>query len=414
MDGAVYAIVVNVCVALLFATTFAVVRVSYPQQRAATWFSAVYLLGMLTPLSELAVRFLDHTALFLATSYGTFLLSMLTFLMGVTSLAGREQPRKILVSLLLAGIIGRAAIWNGPRNELWYELVYQAPFIAISACSAATAIAAARRTRSLMWLALAILLGVMTAYFVAKPFFAAAFGSGVSAKVYAASPYALFSQALGGILIVMAGLLILLMLVQSVLSSSIRDSETDALTGIANRRGFDRHAPRIIDAARQAGQPVAVLLFDLDHFKRVNDGYGHATGDAVLRAFAAVLTSKAPPTSLVARIGGEEFIVVLERTTLRGAWLTAQAIRADLPHLGAHHPAITVSGGIAELKAADTFETLLARADARAYHAKETGRNRICPMPEPLLGEEGVQALHNLQTPSNLSLITQLKAADHG
>lgn len=395
MDGAVYAIIVNVCVALLFATTFAVVRLSYPQQRAASWFSAAYFLGMLTPLSELGIRFTNATQLFVATSYVSFLASLIALGLGVSALSGAPARRLTAITVLAAGLVCRALIWNGPRNELWYEVVYQAPFFIACLVSTSIAIAVTRKTWSAMWLALSVVFTFMAIYFIAKPFFAASFGSGISAKAYAASPYALFSQALGGILIVMAGLLILLMIVQSVLNSSIDEAETDALTCIANRRGFDRKAARLLEVARQTNQPLAVILFDLDHFKRVNDGYGHATGDAVLKAFATTLVNITPASALTARLGGEEFVVLLDRTTMRGAWLAAQAIRAALPYLGAHLPAVTVSGGIAELKVHDSLETMLARADERAYLAKTSGRNRIYPMPEPLTGEAGLALLQS-------------------
>jgi len=164
------------------------------------------------------------------------------------------------------------------------------------------------------------------------------------------------------------------------MTRTILESETDPLTGVANRRGFNRAAARMIAQADRASEPLALAMFDLDHFKRVNDSYGHAAGDAVIRAFADLLLAMAPRSATVARLGGEEFVVLLDSTTLKGAWHVAQAIRNALPGI-AHLPAVTASGGIAELKPGDTLETLLDRADQRAYEAKFTGRDRIVPVP---------------------------------
>lgn len=385
MDSAVYALIVNTCIAGLFATAFAIVRMSYPEQRYVTWFVLAYLVGGLTPLSELGVRLTDFTTAFMIASYGSFLVSIVLLQGGLAALAGRAMPRAALVALLAFGAAVRALIWNGPRNELWYEIAYQAPFALAAAVSTGIAVDAVRRKRGALWLALAIVSATMTAHFLAKPFFAATFGSGSTAKDYASSSYALFSQATGGVLIVTAGLLTLLLVVKAAMGLSISESETDPLTGVANRRGFERRAARLLATARQRGEPLAAILFDLDHFKRVNDGYGHATGDAVLRAFATMLTERLPAPAVVARLGGEEFVAILDRTTLRGAWLAAQSVRASLPAIATHLPPITVSAGLAVLEPGDTLGSLVDRADRCSYDAKRAGRNRICPVPDPVV-----------------------------
>ncbi|KQM66584.1 MULTISPECIES: GGDEF domain-containing protein [unclassified Sphingomonas] len=391
MDSAVYALIVNACIAGLFATAFAIVRVSYPEQRYVSWFVLAYIVGGLTPLSELGVRLTDLTAPFVIASYGSFLLSIVMLQAGLAGLAGRATPRGLLIALLVFGVAVRAAIWDGPRNALWYELVYQAPFMLGAGLSTLIAVDAVRRRRGGLWLALAIASAMMTAHFLVKPFFAATFGSGSTAKSYASSSYALFSQATGGVLIVTAGLLTLLLVVQAAMGRSISESETDPLTGVANRRGFERRSIPLVVAAREKSQPLAAILFDIDHFKRVNDSYGHATGDAVLHAFATMLTERLPASAVIARLGGEEFVAVLDRTTLRGAWLAAQSVRATIPAIGAHLPPITVSAGLAILEPGDTLNSLIDRADRWAYDAKRSGRNRICPVPEPVVDAQSLR-----------------------
>ncbi len=384
MDGAVYALIGNVVVAALFAVTFATIRVSYPDQRDVLWFSAVYGVGMLTPLSEMGVRLSGWTTLFMLLSYGSFLLCLSIMPLALASIGGRRRPWAAAGAILITGLAVRALIWDGPRNVLWYEMVYQAPFVAASALSALVAFRIARNSGGRLWMGLSAVLTVLSAHFVAKPFFAATFGSGRTAREYAASAYALFSQATGGILIVTAGLLVLLLVMQKATGHRLAESETDALTGLANRRGFERRADALLTQAGRDAHPLSAILFDLDHFKQVNDGYGHATGDAVLRAFADLLRDRVPPDAVVGRLGGEEFAVLLGRTTLRGAWLAAQAVHRAMPAMGAHLPPVTVSGGLAILLPGDTLATLLARADAETYAAKRAGRSRISPPPDPL------------------------------
>ncbi|WP_230768904.1 GGDEF domain-containing protein [Sphingomonas sp. Leaf4] len=382
MDGAIYALIGNMCVAALFAVAFATIRLSYSGQREVMWFFAVYAIGMLTPLSELGVRLTQWTGTFTATSYASFLLCIVLMPLGFAALGGLRKPWAAAGAILLLGVVIRAGIWGGPRNTLWYELCFQAPFATASALSAVVAQRMARTGGGRLWWGLTFVSGLLGIHFLVKPFFAAAYGSGATARDYAASAYALFSQATGGILIVTAGLMVLLLVMQKVMGHTIAESETDPLTGLANRRGLERRAARLFDPA--ARSPVAAIVFDLDHFKRINDGYGHATGDAVLRAFAHVLRTALPPDALVARLGGEEFVALLDRTTLRGAWLSAQAVRGAMPAMGAHLPAVTVSAGLAERESGDTLERLLERADGWTYAAKRAGRNRVCPMPEPV------------------------------
>jgi diguanylate cyclase (GGDEF)-like protein len=184
---------------------------------------------------------------------------------------------------------------------------------------------------------------------------------------------------------------ILLVILASAIGRTTLDSETDPLTGIANRRGFDRRAAPKIAKAQTASLPLTVVAFDLDHFKEINDRHGHSTGDAVIRAFADLLRASLPASALIARTGGEEFVVLLDHTTMHGAWQVAEAIRYALTVTGAHLPPVTVSGGIAELETGDRLMTLLDRADAWTYAAKADGRNRVCPALKSSI--EGVLAI---------------------
>jgi diguanylate cyclase (GGDEF)-like protein len=124
---------------------------------------------------------------------------------------------------------------------------------------------------------------------------------------------------------------------------------------------------------------VSVAIFDLDHFKRINDTFGHSTGDAVIVAFARLLRATAPAGAVVGRQGGEEFVLLIAGATVETAWLAADAIRiATAQHTDRDLPRVTVSGGVAQLRRGETLSELLRRADQASYQAKHSGRDNIC------------------------------------
>jgi diguanylate cyclase (GGDEF)-like protein len=160
-----------------------------------------------------------------------------------------------------------------------------------------------------------------------------------------------------------------------------RASLSDPLTGVANRRAFLDEAPRVIRRAKYARQPVALLLFDLDHFKEINDAFGHQAGDEVLASFSRLATSLIRPADLFARIGGEEFACLLPDTSQQGAVSLAERVRAACEATGHDFEAsytATVSVGVATMRGSTVnVEALLAAADRALYRAKERGRNRV-------------------------------------
>jgi diguanylate cyclase (GGDEF)-like protein/PAS domain S-box-containing protein len=157
-----------------------------------------------------------------------------------------------------------------------------------------------------------------------------------------------------------------------------RQSTTDPLTSLLNRRGAEAAAARERSRSERAGTPLSLVLFDIDHFKHVNDEHGHAVGDDVLRSVAQVMIALARVTDVLARWGGEEFVAILPGG-VDGARSYAERTRAAVAALAPHtfRRPLTISAGIAELGLGEPFEAALARADANLYQAKRTGRDRI-------------------------------------
>jgi diguanylate cyclase len=162
------------------------------------------------------------------------------------------------------------------------------------------------------------------------------------------------------------------------------EAVTDPLTGLRNRRGFDRSVTSLLASRPQGLVGCAVLMGDIDHFKRVNDTYGHLLGDQVIKGVAQIILRTVKGNDLAARYGGEEFAVLLPDTPLRGAITVAEQIRHGVASTricktgtNVYVDQITLSMGAAIGTASDTIESLIERADKALYHAKQTGRNRV-------------------------------------
>jgi two-component system cell cycle response regulator len=170
---------------------------------------------------------------------------------------------------------------------------------------------------------------------------------------------------------------------RSRLDQSMEMAVTDQLTGLHNRRYMRAQLDQFVKRANMGGPPVSVLLADIDHFKRINDVYGHAAGDSALRVFSARLREHVRPTDLACRFGGEEFVVIMPDTPRPLAVTAAERLRsimAEAPFAleGGEQLRVTMSGGVASVTPPDDdADALLARADAALYAAKQAGRDRV-------------------------------------
>ncbi|WP_434034067.1 GGDEF domain-containing protein [Cupriavidus sp. a3] len=241
--------------------------------------------------------------------------------------------------------------------------------------------------------------GQSARFFITTACFALFFAAGhavrgtLSALQWLGNPYLQESMFLNTVFLTLGALVMPAMTMGAVLmihDAIVRRLEavanTDTLTGVLSRKAFEEGAQRELARAAGGKPAPALLIVDIDHFKSVNDTYGHAAGDAVLQAFARLVAAQLRPGDLLGRLGGEEFMVLLPATGEAGAGAVAERIRACVQRHavttaaadgGTHTVRYTVSGGTAGWHPGLTLAQLSARADAALYRAKVGGRNRI-------------------------------------
>lgn len=225
------------------------------------------------------------------------------------------------------------------------------------------------------------LFAVIGAHFLLKPFAAVHFGSGATASDYVNTTYSLISQAGSGILLVAAGLMVLINALHMVVLKDRSDAMSDPLTGLPNRRALKDAFERM--AARPGETAAAIAVLDLDHFKRINDVWGHGAGDEVLCAVARCLEDNRPSDAIVARLGGEEFVLLMPWGNEGLVRLACEKLRMAVAQLAFRKVGgVTVSIGATSVARNEDLSTALVRADRGLYEAKAAGRDRC--MFEPM------------------------------
>ena len=162
---------------------------------------------------------------------------------------------------------------------------------------------------------------------------------------------------------------------------AVRASLTDGLTGAGNRISLEAVLERELDQSQRYGHALSLLILDLDHFKTINDSYGHLVGDLVLKNIAKAIQASSRSADLTFRYGGEEFVILLHKTDVAGAKISAERLRRTIEQLaiccGEKTISVTASIGSATLYHGEHKQSLLQRADSALYQAKKAGRNRV-------------------------------------
>jgi diguanylate cyclase (GGDEF)-like protein len=379
MSGGAFILAINLSVAGFLAAAFIAIAIYDPVRVSARWLSASYALGMANLALEFAISLSGRGGVLAVAAYAAFLAALVAFNGGLARLYNLPLPWRAMAALFAAGIAIRVGIDGMERDSLLRMSLYQLPYAVMQALGV-WIVWRARGKQVLEFILLADL-ALISTHYMWKPFIARAVGGmGMGPEAYLATTYAMYSQALATVLVVSVALLLLVILVRNVLGDITTRSETDALSGLLNRRGFEERRDMAIRQKVLNGLPVALVACDLDHFKTVNDTLGHAAGDRVIAAFGALLRDSLQPHQAAGRIGGEEFSILLPGSNLAAARLFAENIRSMLAMTeidGLDGRRFTASFGVAELHNGERAAEFEARADAALYAAKSHGRDRV-------------------------------------
>jgi diguanylate cyclase (GGDEF)-like protein len=386
MTGAEFILAINLCVAGLLAAAFLTIAAYDRRHASARWFAFSYVVGMSYFVFEFAIASFGTSMVLVLASYASFLAALTVLNVGVARKYSVPAPWIAMAIIFVASLVGCYLIQDMPRQSFVRMLIYQSPYFIMQAMAAG--IVAQAKARSALDNVLMGLLAASALQFLSKPFLFRTFGgTGDSPDQYLSTIYALFSQSMGTIFAIAVALMLLVILVRDVLAEANARSETDMLSGLLNRGGFEAHAAAALQEARRLGVPASLVISDLDHFKSVNDNFGHAAGDTVIVTFARFLRSAMADHHLAGRIGGEEFAVLLPGTNLVAARLFAEGARNAFASLTVDGMAptkrFTASFGVAELAGGETIADLMERADKALYLAKNSGRDCVKIAPRP-------------------------------
>lgn len=388
MSAAGFVLAINLFIAGLFATAFGIVAVYYRSAVGARWLAIAYATGILNGVFEFILPYQQDARLVSVSIFAAFLLALAMSNVGIARHYGIRPPWLVLGLTVAVSMAVNVAILDMPRDSFIRAILYQAPYAVLQLIGAA--IVLSRKSNRALDMALVGLMVLVALNFLSKPFIALMIGSGGSPQGYLGSNYAAISQSTAAVLLISNGLLILLIIVRDMMADMTARSETDTLSGLLNRRGFEDRAEQARLLAVRAGAPAVVVVADLDHFKAINDTFGHAAGDLAIAAFGRVLKESFDFRAVIGRLGGEEFAVLLPGADLgvaRGAAETARRLLRELTaeERGSDRP-ITSSFGIAAMEAGESLADVLRRADTALYEAKSRGRDRACIAPVTPVG----------------------------
>ncbi|HRP79202.1 MAG TPA: GGDEF domain-containing protein [Aquamicrobium sp.] len=383
MSGAGFILVINIAVAGLFCASFLVIAALDRRCLSARWFAGGYAVGMAYPALEAALPVFPHPGL-VFLGHQTFAGALLLLNIGLARRYEAVPPRLLLGAAAMASLVAGIVLVDLPRASFLRNFLYQGPLFLMQAIGLYIVLrASATRPvgRGMIDTLLAFFLGFSALHFLAKPFIAVMLGTGGSPGEYLSTTYAMISQTMGAVVAIATALILLAALILDMVKAITARSETDSLSGLLNRRGFEDRLADIVGRLPRDGVPVSPVICDLDHFKAVNDTWGHAAGDRVIAAFSATLRESAAGHHVVGRIGGEEFAALLPGFNLPAARLFAESVRMAFAGRAIEGfpegESFTASFGVAEIAPGETAASLLLRADLALYEAKRAGRDCV-------------------------------------
>lgn len=370
---------INMAIAGIFAAAFATVAATNRTAPGAWWLASGYGVGVAYGMLEFVLLGQANPVPVATAVFLGFVVVQTLCLVGVSRHYRQAPPWKLAGAVWVGSLLVTPIIFTLPHDAPLHGLLYQLPYVFMQVLIGIVIVRSRRRQ------ALDILLIVLNACaalsYLAKPLIALGVGAARTPQEHLATQYGAISQCIGAVTLVAVALVLLLVMMRDTTAEMMARSETDILSGLSNRRGFHVHAERAMIRAMRWGKPLTLVMSDLDHFKAINDSFGHPAGDAVIAQFAQLLRQSADDDAIIGRLGGEEFAVLLVGADLSQGRRYAENARTllsagPLAHLGVDR-VTTASFGVAQMAPEESLSSLLERADAALYRAKSGGRDCV-------------------------------------
>ncbi len=380
LSAAAVALAITIFIAGLFAAAFGIIAFHHRPAPGAAWLSAGYGTGMLAPLLEFALPYQSDHRLVSFAIFTILLWALAAFVIGLAHHYRLQRPWRLLAVLTIGAMLTNLFVLEMPRDSLLRGFLYQGPYMLLQALGVFTLLG--NRNWRALDLGLLATLVVSSLHFLFKPILAHLMGSGVAPQSYLATNYAAYSQSLGAMLVVTSGLMMLLIILRDRTADMTARSQTDALTGLLNRRGFEDRADKAILETTRTGCTATMIVADIDRLRSINERFGDTGGDRAIMAFAGLLQDGGEPNAIAGRMSGEDFAILLPGANPMTGKLYSETVRVAFAGLKAASHGLdsqtSASFGIASLRPGDTLSDLLRRAEIALYQAKTEGGNRAC------------------------------------
>ena len=382
MSGAYYIMLINMALATMLLLGFGGFWLYDRKRKAPLYFFYATLLFVVQAGIELSSKHVpvDIERMVLFCLYIVNFSAGMLLTIGVATHYKMEPHWKRMALVFLAGIVITIAVLDMPRQSVLRMVINQTPIVVALVIGAVRLWLLPRKT-TLDTLLLTALI-VFSVNLAARPAILAIYGTmGETLADFQQTQYALITQFLLTIVTMATATILMLVMIADMMHELTKQSLRDSMTGLLNRKGFDNQATNTLQKLDRSDVPAAMIMCDIDHFKSINDEYGHDVGDKVISYFGRMLGNMGRRSDLIARVGGEEFCLFLWNCDLENSRAIADDIRGvfnqiRLPFLPEDH-SLSASFGIATFQSGDRLEDIYKRADIALYQAKNGGRNKV-------------------------------------
>lgn len=369
----------NTIVGVAFLAAFLVVYALDRARRAPLWFAAMFVAGLMVAVVEFVLLAVPQ---FHFLSFAIFTLTCLTLCfmaVGIGSLYQKLPSMRLMGAVLVAVLAANWLIVDLSPDAWASAFLRQGSYALLQGFAVWIVLSCRGKSTTDYVLAGALVFNLLQ--YLARPAMAAALGGqGETAGDFLSTHYAAVQLIVLAVAMLAISFSLLMLCIGDITSKLRLQANIDQATGLLNRRGLEGAVEAELASAKTDIRKHAIIIADIDHFKAVNDMFGHHAGDAVLARFAAMLKQAAGPENLAVRLGGEEFVLVLWNLPLETVEMIAEGLRTafSLEHHEALADAkVTASFGVAYWRTDENIHTALRSADRALYRAKDRGRNRV-------------------------------------